>query len=405
MEAISRELDGVTTGTISDAFGNTLGNTTALNLVNWTSMRVSGFGPVKGYQVPVLSVSVSLLEAKLWRGKRLDPTGFYHFGVRYEDPVAGRWLSPDPMGHAVSLSLYDYCGNDPINGLDPDGRVAKVGLAYAGGFVEGAAEGIGNELIGLGKFAKGATFDLGQQITLTGLDAYEAYSNGNGDFESAMFKGVFNQTLEGKPNGDMAKELALNVSGYRFGNQIYENLERGHETGDYSQFSQNMGTVAGISAFSTLFDSSGVPDRIYTQVENIDAIAKSGRVWGQTEGSVYGMAMDNAPRWRSMANPKLVDPGTVVFEGDAAGLFRPHPVEGVYSALKRVLGQYKSGFGDIVFDPSSVAFDGSTLTMRSAELGAHAGQSELWAASRLWGRRTLDAGLTIGVAYETFDGP
>jgi hypothetical protein len=29
------------------------------------------------------------------------------------------------VGHGVSLSLYDYCGNDPINGIDPDGRFGK----------------------------------------------------------------------------------------------------------------------------------------------------------------------------------------------------------------------------------------------------------------------------------------
>jgi RHS repeat-associated protein len=122
LEATVRESDGFTTGLVSDLFGNTLATTTGWNQVNWTSMRVSGFGPVEGYQVPVLSSSVNLAEATLWRGKRIDPTGYYHFGVRYQDPIAGRWLSPDPVGHGVSMSLYDYCGNDPINSLDPDGR-------------------------------------------------------------------------------------------------------------------------------------------------------------------------------------------------------------------------------------------------------------------------------------------
>jgi hypothetical protein len=47
-------------------------------------------------------------------------------GMRYYDPESGTFLSADPMGHPASLSLYDYCASDPVNRVDPDGRVAKV---------------------------------------------------------------------------------------------------------------------------------------------------------------------------------------------------------------------------------------------------------------------------------------
>lgn len=44
----------------------------------------------------------------------------------YYEPGSGRFLSPDPFGHEASMSLYDYAGGDPVNDLDPDGRlVAK----------------------------------------------------------------------------------------------------------------------------------------------------------------------------------------------------------------------------------------------------------------------------------------
>jgi hypothetical protein len=43
-------------------------------------------------------------------------------GSRYYFPAGGRFLSADPLGHDASMSLYDYCGGDPVNGLDPDGR-------------------------------------------------------------------------------------------------------------------------------------------------------------------------------------------------------------------------------------------------------------------------------------------
>jgi hypothetical protein len=38
---------------------------------------------------------------------------------------AGRFISPDPKGHAVSLDLYSYANGDPANLLDPDGRFGR----------------------------------------------------------------------------------------------------------------------------------------------------------------------------------------------------------------------------------------------------------------------------------------
>jgi RHS repeat-associated protein len=60
-----------------------------------------------------------------YRGLTLDPPGYVQQGLRPYDPQTGRWLSPDPIGHAGSLSLYDYCDNDPLNVFDPDGRFGK----------------------------------------------------------------------------------------------------------------------------------------------------------------------------------------------------------------------------------------------------------------------------------------
>jgi len=53
-------------------------------------------------------------------------------GIRLGEPCAyesasGRlsFLSADPLGHGASMSLYDYCGGDPVNGLDPTGRCSQ----------------------------------------------------------------------------------------------------------------------------------------------------------------------------------------------------------------------------------------------------------------------------------------
>ena len=46
----------------------------------------------------------------------------YDFGARFYDPLTARWLSPDPLADKyTSLTQYNYCGNDPVNRIDPDG--------------------------------------------------------------------------------------------------------------------------------------------------------------------------------------------------------------------------------------------------------------------------------------------
>ena len=56
-------------------------------------------------------------------GKELDTeTGLYYYGARYLDPQSSRWLSPDLAGQGINW--YGYCGNNPVNYVDPTGEVA-----------------------------------------------------------------------------------------------------------------------------------------------------------------------------------------------------------------------------------------------------------------------------------------
>ncbi len=63
-------------------------------------------------------------------GYRNEPLtgGLQKVGVRWYDPVVGRFLQPDPwLGDIyapLTLNVYAYCVNDPINAVDPSGATA-----------------------------------------------------------------------------------------------------------------------------------------------------------------------------------------------------------------------------------------------------------------------------------------
>ena len=53
--------------------------------------------------------------------------GYIDFGARQYSPSISRWLVPDPMGEKYyDVSPYVYCGGDPVNLVDPDGRALRV---------------------------------------------------------------------------------------------------------------------------------------------------------------------------------------------------------------------------------------------------------------------------------------
>jgi RHS repeat-associated protein len=57
-----------------------------------------------------------------------DPdTGLVRFGVRDYDPEAGRWTAPDPaLFDGGQGNLYAYVNDDPINWIDPSGKVIAI---------------------------------------------------------------------------------------------------------------------------------------------------------------------------------------------------------------------------------------------------------------------------------------
>ena len=51
----------------------------------------------------------------------------YKFGVRYYDPSLGRWTQQDPvagsLGDLNAANRYTYANDDPVNVVDPGGKL------------------------------------------------------------------------------------------------------------------------------------------------------------------------------------------------------------------------------------------------------------------------------------------
>lgn len=75
-------------------------------------------------------------------GQRIDVEtgGFYYYRARHYSPAWGRFLQVDPIGYSGGVHLYAYVGNDPLNGIDPNGLIIEfVGQSYAT-FAQGSAD-------------------------------------------------------------------------------------------------------------------------------------------------------------------------------------------------------------------------------------------------------------------------
>ena len=86
------------------------------------------------------STHIGKINPYKYRSYRYDEeTGLYYLNSRYYNPEWGRFINADgyvetPTGSLLSLNMYIYCENNPINMIDEDGNVAltSVGTTVGG---------------------------------------------------------------------------------------------------------------------------------------------------------------------------------------------------------------------------------------------------------------------------------
>jgi len=250
LEAAYIENTGFIYNTVNNYFGDTVGIVapTYHNPAPYSGI-VGGYGPMPGSDVN------HDLKPQ-WRGHYIDDTGLYYMGARYYDPQSGRFISPDPLGHSSSLSLYDYCNGDPVNGLDPDGRCVEKGKQE---FAEGYDKSF---------YANGANVKYDNSIQQFG-----------GFIEKSLSKA---QPVIGTDPGTIAVGLQFNAAaGLQFNVSAQGSISNWADPA-----TRRIGAVISITPLTGVSTAIGISGGVLTTKSNVNAPEKLNGWTGNGGGSI-----------------------------------------------------------------------------------------------------------------------
>ena len=162
-----------------------------------------------------------------FNGKEKDPeTGLNYYGARYLNTDLSIWLSVDPMSDKYPhLTSYNYCANNPVMLIDPDGREPVITFFSKESdkmFIKSAQNH--NSPVGDNKFNvfahannQGLRFKEGEEgFAKTPQMINKALSNASAEWKKSMEKGeamtvtffACNMATENKKGNSIAKEFS-----------------------------------------------------------------------------------------------------------------------------------------------------------------------------------------------------
>jgi RHS repeat-associated protein len=108
-----------------------LGSVAALSDVNNViveSYSYDVFGAPTIYDANETEISKSAIgNPYMFTARRADDeTALYYYRARYYAFDIGRFLQTDPVGYLEGMNLYTYCGNNPLNWIDPSGLTVEL---------------------------------------------------------------------------------------------------------------------------------------------------------------------------------------------------------------------------------------------------------------------------------------
>ena len=158
--------------------------------------------------------------------------------------------------------------------------------------------------------------------------------------------------------------------------------------------------AAGIGRIGAATARGGV-GVVFHHTNALSKILSSGRLLARTEGRVYATRMESLNSiWSQLRmGVRQSAGGRVNLVGDAAMAFRPHPIQGWYSGLKRLAGQMVSRKVGYDIALGGVSSSGNMITATSASFVRQPMGRYMWSHVRYLGRLVgIDWGIPAGFA-------
>jgi RHS repeat-associated protein len=408
---------------VSDALGNVLSvYDGAHGGLVWNQSRPAAYGAVPGYRpLPAGSPGsniVGLVVETNYRNREIESINLMWLGGNWYDPTAGQFVSPDPLGHAASPSLYSFCGGDPIDIWDLDGRwgenlfqtlfpataAAAGARPYTGSLrgdlqVSGAFYGATLPIQVPSRVFTSEPVQRGLQVVGGAAEAVAGAAAIPGSGGVATTVGIA-AILHGDDSiaAGLIGQPSLTSQGltYLTGSSTWGSaLDAGLGVG--LNFGAGM-LRASVTAEATIFH--------VTSFERSLAIAESQLVTG--EFGIFGFE-GRAPQ-SPIVRAWLVGAGdrsaSVAITGDAMAAFQEPPLVGPYAILRDFLGVRSTGLGTLDlagqnFLPNQVLRNGSLMQATADDIAAFQGHQWLvnYAADAAIGAGRVASGTVNGYEY------